>query len=79
VTRIYGSDNPSGITRFCAREKEMLNTSQGIFSQAYVDKLIGTHRPTYLFIGYGLSLQELDFAIRHLTVYRSRPPQSRIC
>jgi phenylacetate-CoA ligase len=40
-----GSDDPASIVRFCGREKEMLETSQGIFSQADVDDLICAASP----------------------------------
>jgi phenylacetate-CoA ligase len=45
VQTVDNSDDPKSIVRFCGREKEMLNTSQGIFSQADVDDLIGTASP----------------------------------
>ena len=40
-----GSDDPASIVRFCGREKEMLTTSRGIFSQADVDDLICATSP----------------------------------
>ncbi len=40
-----GSDDPASIVRFCGREKEMLHTSQGIFSQADIDDLICAASP----------------------------------
>lgn len=66
-----GSANPDKIVRFCGREKEMLQASHGIVSQADFDDLICTASPT-IFV-YQLYPEENRHACLHYTTFDGAP------
>ncbi|MCI0146465.1 hypothetical protein KNO81_11260 [Paraburkholderia sediminicola] len=66
-----GSVDPEKIVRFCGREKEMLNTSHGIVSQADFDDLVCAASPN-IFV-YQLHTVEQSKACLHYTTFDRAP------
>ncbi len=76
VQTVDGSPDPAQIARFCGREKEMLNTPRGVFSQADIDDLLSA-ASAQIFV-YHLRLDEQPCIQLQYTTWDGLPVAARI-